>query len=99
MIQHIKYFKIPNKKEKEALITFLKRTKEGEYAKIDERQLAYPRVKEQRAPYYDDYRKLFNEEPPHVKGIRIQTNSQHTESIGEGYVGKIVFSKNLAVAR
>ena len=57
MIQHIKYFKIPNKKEKEALITFLKRTKEGEYAKIDERQLAYPRVKEQREPYYDDYKR------------------------------------------
>ncbi|MDI6744757.1 MAG: DUF3047 domain-containing protein [Thermodesulfovibrionales bacterium] len=33
---------------------------------------------------YDDYRKFFKEEPPHVKGIRIQTNSQHTESIGEG---------------
>ena len=48
---------------------------------------------------YDDYRKLFNEDPPHVKGIRIQTNSQHTESIGEGYVGKIVFSNNLSVAR
>ena len=36
------------------LITFLKRTKDGEYAKIDERQLAYPRVKEQREPYYND---------------------------------------------
>ncbi|MDP3259592.1 MAG: hypothetical protein Q8M34_03265 [Thermodesulfovibrionales bacterium] len=43
--------------------------------------------------------KLLNEYPPHVKGIRIQTNSQHTERIGEGYVGKIVFGKNLAVAR
>ena len=42
------------KEEEEALITFLKRTKNGEYAKIDERQLAYPRVKEQRAPYYND---------------------------------------------
>lgn len=41
-------------KEENALITFLKRTKEGEYAKIDERQLAYPRVKEQREPYYND---------------------------------------------
>lgn len=41
-------------KEEKALITFLKRTKEGEYAKIDERQLAYPRVKEQREPYYND---------------------------------------------
>jgi len=42
------------KEAEEALITFLKRTKEGEYAKIDERQLAYPRVKEQREPYYND---------------------------------------------
>lgn len=41
-------------KEEKALITFLKRTKDGEYAKIDERQLAYPRVKEQREPSYDD---------------------------------------------
>ncbi len=42
------------KEKEEALITFLKRTKDGEYAKIDERQLAYPRVKEQREPYYND---------------------------------------------
>jgi hypothetical protein len=41
-------------KEEKALIIFLKRTKEGEYAKIDERQLAYPRVKEQREPYFND---------------------------------------------
>lgn len=41
-------------KEEKALITFLKRTKEGEYAEIDERQIAYPRVKEQREPYYTD---------------------------------------------
>ncbi len=37
-----------------ALITFLKRTKEGEYCNIDKRQLSYPRVKEQREPYYAD---------------------------------------------
>ncbi len=42
------------KEKEEALITFLKRTKDREYAKIDERQLAYPRVKEQREPYYND---------------------------------------------
>jgi hypothetical protein len=48
---------------------------------------------------YDDYRKLFNEDTPHVKGIRIQTNSQHTGSAGEGYFGQIIFSKNLSVAR
>lgn len=39
-------------KEEKALITFLKRTKDGEYAKIDKSALAYPRVKEQREPYY-----------------------------------------------
>jgi len=40
------------KEEEKALITFLKRTKDGEYAKIDRNALAYPRVKEQREPYY-----------------------------------------------
>lgn len=47
MIRHIK-------EEEKALITFLKRTKEGEYAKIEKSSLAYPRVKEQREPYYND---------------------------------------------
>ena len=47
MIQHIK-------EEEKASITFLKRPKEGKYAKIDERQIAYPRLKEQREPYYND---------------------------------------------
>jgi hypothetical protein len=42
------------KNEEEALITFLKRTKDGEYAKIDKASLAYSRVKEQREPYYND---------------------------------------------
>ena len=36
------------------LINFLKRTKDGEYAKIDRSALAYPRVKEQREPYYNN---------------------------------------------
>jgi hypothetical protein len=36
------------------LITFLKRTKDGEYAKIDRSALVYPRVKEQREPYYNE---------------------------------------------
>jgi hypothetical protein len=49
------YKKAKKREEAEkALLTFLKRTKDGEYAKIDERQLAYPRVKEQREPYYND---------------------------------------------
>lgn len=42
------------KKEEEALITFLKRTKDGEYAKIDKDTLVYSRVTEQREPYYND---------------------------------------------
>jgi hypothetical protein len=45
-------------KEKEvkekALVTFLKRTQEGKYAKIDKRSLTYSRVKEQREPIYTD---------------------------------------------
>jgi len=43
---------------------------------------------------YEDYKKFFKEEPPPVKGIRVQTNCQHTESAGAGHFGKIVFSKN-----
>jgi len=45
---------MPNKKEEEALITFLKRTTEGAYAKIEKSSLVYPRVEEQREPYYND---------------------------------------------
>ena len=41
-------------REEKALITFLKRTKDGEYAKIDRSALAYPRVKGQREPYYEE---------------------------------------------
>ncbi len=47
-----------SKKSKEikekSLTTFLKRTKDGEYAKIDKSSLAYTRVKEQREPYYNE---------------------------------------------
>lgn len=42
------------KKEEQALLTFLKRTKDGQYAKIDEKLLLYPRVKEQREEIYTD---------------------------------------------
>lgn len=41
-------------KEGKALITFLKRTKEGKYAKVDKSSLLYPRVKEQREPSYSE---------------------------------------------
>jgi len=38
-----------------ALLTFLKQTREGKYAKVDESSLPYSRLKEQREePYYDD---------------------------------------------
>lgn len=42
-------------KEEKALLTFLKRTLEGKYAKIDKGSLPYSRLKEQREePYYED---------------------------------------------
>lgn len=42
-------------KEEKALLVFLKQTREGKYAKIDERFLTYPRLKERREePYYED---------------------------------------------
>jgi hypothetical protein len=42
-------------KEEKALLTFLKQTREGKYAKIDESSLPYSRVKEQREEsYYED---------------------------------------------
>lgn len=42
-------------KEERALLAFLKQTREGKYAKIDESSLSYPRIKEQREePYYED---------------------------------------------
>jgi hypothetical protein len=40
--------------EEKALITFLKRTKEGNYAKIAKSSLTYPRVKEQRELSYNE---------------------------------------------
>ena len=41
-------------KEEKALITFLKCTKEWEYAKIAKSSLLYPRLKEQREPSYSE---------------------------------------------
>jgi hypothetical protein len=43
---------------------------------------------------YDDYIKLFKKEPPEVKGIRLQINSQHTQSSAESFFADVVFSKN-----
>lgn len=41
-------------KEKKALLTFLRQTWEGKYAKIDESSLPYTRLKEQREEIYED---------------------------------------------
>ncbi|MBF0505748.1 MAG: DUF3047 domain-containing protein [Nitrospirae bacterium] len=41
---------------------------------------------------YEDYKKFFNEQPPRVTGVRIQSNTQHTKDIAEGYVRDIIFS-------
>ena len=43
-------------KEERVLLTFLKRTKKGEYAKIDKNLLFYSRISEHREePYEDEY--------------------------------------------
>ncbi len=44
---------------------------------------------------HDDYRKIFNEEPRKIRGIRVQTNSQYTGDCAEGLVKSLVFSKAL----
>jgi hypothetical protein len=45
------------RKQEKALLTFLKQTREGRYAKIDESSLPYSRLKEQReeTSYDDEY--------------------------------------------
>jgi hypothetical protein len=42
---------------------------------------------------YDDYRKLFNKEPPVLGGMRIQINSQHTGTAAESYFANVMFKK------
>ncbi len=42
---------------------------------------------------HDDYVKLFGHEPPKIAGIRIQINSQHTETSGESFFADVVFGK------
>lgn len=42
---------------------------------------------------YDDYRKLFNEEPGEIAGVRIQINSQHTGTSAESWFADVVFRK------
>ncbi len=42
---------------------------------------------------YEDYKKLFGEEPPPVKGMRLQINSQHTGTSAESYFADVAFHK------
>ena len=41
-------------KEEKILLTFLKRTRDGKYAKIDKESLNHPRVDDQREESYQD---------------------------------------------
>ncbi len=43
---------------------------------------------------YEDYKKLFNEEPPQAGGVLIYINTQHTQTSAEIYYADIVFSAN-----
>ena len=43
---------------------------------------------------FNDFRKLYGENPTLIKGIRIQINSQHTKSVTEAFFGKILFQTN-----
>jgi hypothetical protein len=38
-----------------------------------------------------DYRRAYGKFPSHVKGIRIQINSQHTGAIAESFFGDVAF--------
>jgi hypothetical protein len=42
---------------------------------------------------YEDYKKLYGSEPPPVSGIRLQINSQHTETSAESYFAEVVFKQ------
>jgi hypothetical protein len=38
-----------------------------------------------------DYQKAYGKTAPHVKGVRIQINSQHTGTSAESYFGEVAF--------
>jgi len=42
---------------------------------------------------YEDYKKLYGKEPPPVKGVRLQINSQHTGTSAESMFADVVFRK------
>ncbi|MGH9719242.1 MAG: DUF3047 domain-containing protein [Bryobacteraceae bacterium] len=39
----------------------------------------------------EDYRKAYGKDPPRVKGIRLQINTQHTRTSAESYFGEVAF--------
>jgi hypothetical protein len=43
---------------------------------------------------YEDFRKLYGEEPPPVRGMRLQINSQHTETSAESLFADVVFKRH-----
>jgi len=38
-----------------------------------------------------DYERAFGKAAPHVKGLRLQINSQHTGTTAESYFGEVIF--------
>jgi hypothetical protein len=38
-----------------------------------------------------DFQRAYQRDPSHVKGIRLQINSQHTGSSAESYFGEVSF--------
>lgn len=39
----------------------------------------------------EDYKKAYGKPAPHVKGLRLQINSQHTAAVAESYFGEVAF--------
>jgi hypothetical protein len=48
---------------------------------------------------YDDYKKLFGEEPAEVAGVRLQINSQHTGTSAESFFADVAFKKRKTEAK
>jgi hypothetical protein len=42
---------------------------------------------------YEDYKKFYGDEPPAVKGMRFQINSQHTGTSAESWFADVIFKK------
>jgi hypothetical protein len=42
---------------------------------------------------YEDFKKFYGDEPPVVKGMRFQINSQHTRTSAESWFADVVFQK------